>query len=193
VVCSWSVASHVAWYLARAIVVWKEIGYEGRQEGASERSDNLRVRGLAVGSSQLPWAHIKDAASHEPVKGQLSLGSGYVCSKAARNRFVQHVPRLGTAAPGAGPKPGAGGEDEPASGTDRRSTVARNARPRTGSIGPGALNASEQRQFRPAVSQRRNRSAHPVSSRARASAQPRNPDFFAAIVPGAKSISHALI
>jgi hypothetical protein len=166
---------------------------EGDKQGASERSRKLRIRGLAVGSSQLPWAHIKDAASRASVKGQLSLGSGCVCSRAARNRFVQHVPRLDIAVPSAGLQPNAGGEDEPASSIGRPSTVERNAGRRTGTTGSGALNASEQRQLRPAFSQRRARNAHLMSSRARASAQPRNPVFFAAIVPDVKSISHALI
>jgi hypothetical protein len=148
---------------------------------------------LAVGSSQLPWAHIKDAASREPVKGQLSLGSGCACSRVARNRFVPHVPRLDIAALSAGLKPDAGGEDEQASGIDRPPTVERNARPRTGGIGPGAPNASEQRKYRTASSRRRSPTVYPVPGRARASAQPRNPDFFAAIVPGAKSISRVLI
>ena len=52
--------------------------------------------------------------------------------------------------------PNAGGEDEPASGIVRPSTVERNARPRTGGIGPGALNASEPRKFRTACSR------HPI-------------------------------
>jgi hypothetical protein len=163
------------------------------KKGASERSVNLRVRGLAVGSSQLPWAHIKDAASREHVKGQLSLGSGCACSRAARNRFIPPVPRLDTAAPSAGPQPDAGGEDEPASDIGRPSTVERNASRRTGTTGPGVLNASEQRQFRPAFCQRKARNAHLMPNRARASAQPRNLVFFAAIVPGAKITSHALI
>jgi hypothetical protein len=163
------------------------------KQGASERSRNLRVRGLAVGSSQLPWAHIKVAASREPVKGHVSPGSGSVCSRAARNPFVPHLPRLDTVVPSAALQPDAGGEDEPASSIGRPSTVERNAGRRTGTTGPGVLNGSEQRQLRPAFSQRQARSAHLMSNRARASAQPRNPDFFAAIVPGAKSISHTLI
>jgi hypothetical protein len=185
----------VAWKPTRPIVVWIGDWLRGGEASRAPRSGGivLRVRGLAVGSSQLPWAHIKDAASREPVKGQVSLGSGYVCSKAARNRFVPHVPRLDTAALNAGSKPDAGGEDEQASGIDRPPTVESNARPRTGGIGPGAPNASEQRDYRTASSRRGSPNVHPVPGCARASAQPRNPDFFAAIVPGAKSISHALI
>ncbi len=155
---------------------------------------NLRIRGLAVGSSQLPWAHIKDAASREPVKGQVSLGSGCACSRVARNLFIPLVPKLDTAAPITRPKPDAGGEDEPASGIGRPSTVERNARPRTASIGPDALNASKWNKFGAARRRRRTCGARLMSGRARASALPRNPDFFGAvIVPGAKSISHALI
>jgi hypothetical protein len=163
------------------------------KQGASERSRKLRIRGLAVGSSQLPWAHIKDAASRESVKRQVSLGSGSACSKAARNHFVRHGRRLDTAALNVSSKPDAGGEDEQASGIDRPPTVERNARPRTSGIGPGAPNASEQRECRTTSSRRQGPHVYPVSSRARASAQPRNPDFFAAIVPDAKSTSHALI
>lgn len=153
----------------------------------------LRVRGLAVGSSQLPWAHIKNAASREPVKGRVSLGSGCVCSRAARSLFFPHVPKLDTAALSARPQPDAGGEGEPASGIGRPSTVERNARPRTGSIGPGALNASEQSKLGTAYRRCRTRNARPMSGRARASAQARKSDFFAAIAPGAKCISSALI
>jgi hypothetical protein len=147
---------------------------------------------LAVGSSQLPWAHIKDAVSREPVKRQVSLGGGCVYSRVARNLFIPLVPKLDTAAPSARPKRDAGGEDEPASGIGTPSTVERNARPRTASIGPDALNASECNKFGATCRRRRTCGVRLMPGRARASAQPRNPDFFAVIVPGAKSISDAL-
>jgi hypothetical protein len=153
---------------------------------------DLRVRGLAVGSSQLPWAHIKDAIRLVPVKGQVSLGSDTVCSRTARNPFTPHILRPDTVAPSAAPKLVAGGEDGPASSIGGPPTVEKNAKPKTGSTGLVAPNAGGQRQHRPASRRRRTRRPSVRRSRARASAQQRNPDFFAAIVPGAKCISHDL-
>ncbi len=126
-----------------------------------------------------------------PVKELVSLGNDTVCSRAARNPFTPHIPKPDTVALSAAPRLDAGGEDGPASSIGGLPTVGQNARLRTASTGLVGLNAYGQRQPRPALSRRRTRRPSVRSSRARASAQQPNPIFFAAIVPGAKSISHA--
>ena len=146
---------------------------------------------MAVGSSQLPWAHIKDATRLVPVKGQVSLGNDTVCSRAARNPFNPHIPKPDTVALSAAPRLDAGGEDGPASSIGGLTTAEQNAKLRTASTGLVGLNAHGQRQPRPALRRRRTWRPSVRGSRARASAQQQDTNFLAAIVPGAKSISHA--
>ncbi len=153
---------------------------------------DLRIRGLAVGSSQLPWAHIKDATRLVPVKEQVGRGNDIVYSRVARNPSIPHILKPDTVAPSAVPKLVAGGEDGLTSDIGVPPTVGRSAKPRTGSTDLVAPNACGQRQPRPVSLRRRTQRPNVWCSRARASAQQRNPDFFAAIVPDAKSISLAL-
>ncbi len=124
-----------------------------------------------------------------PVKGQVSLGNDSVCSRAARNPFNPHIPKPDTVALSAAPRLDAGGEDGPASSIGGLTTAEQNAKLRTASTGLVGLNAYGQP--RPVLRRRRTWRPSVRCSRARASAQQRDPNFFAAIVPAAKSISHA--
>ena len=161
-------------------------------EGASERSRGLRVRGLAVGSSLLPWAHHQLAAIPGLVKGLVGLGSAAVCSRAVRSSFAPLIPKLDTAAPGAGPPRGAGGNNAPAGTIARPPTVGKNDRLNPDGIAAAAPNA--------AVTPRPSKGVlpHPIlvirarCRPARVSAQPGNRIFSAATAQAATSRSHAL-
>jgi hypothetical protein len=152
--------------------------------------NGLRTRGLAVGSSQLPWAHSKLAANLGPVKGLVGLDSGGVCSRGARDSSDPPILRLGTVAPSVARRHVGGGEGEPADSTGGRPTARRNAGTRAGGTAVAAPSVAA----RPKPRQPTPRCPIPharVRRRgARVSAQRRNPDFFAATVRGAKRTSH---
>ncbi len=109
--------------------------------GASERSKGLRIRGVAGGSSQLPWGPYQRAASLVPVKGLAGLVADRVCSKDARNHFDPPSLRLDTVALSAGRQLGDGGAGEPVSSTARPTMAASNARLKAGSTDVGAASA----------------------------------------------------
>ena len=113
-------------------------GPKGSNKRLGAEHKGLRVRGLAVGSSQLPWAHIQLAASLGPVKGLVGLDSGGVCSRGARSSFDPPTLKPGTVAPSAARRRGGGGEGRPAGSIGRPPTARRNAGPRAGGTGVAA-------------------------------------------------------
>jgi hypothetical protein len=162
---------------------------ERRRLGAEH--DGLRTRGLAVGSSQLPWAHIKLVVHLVLVKGLVGLGSGGVCSRGARSSSDRPIPRPGIVAPSAVRQRGVGGEDGPAASTDERPTARRNAGTSAGDTGVAAPSVGvPPKPPQPIMGNRMSRASLRTWD-ARVSAQPTIPDFSAAIVPAARSISRA--
>jgi hypothetical protein len=161
-------------------------------EGASERSRGLRARGLAVGSSPLPWAHHQLAANPGPVKGLVGLGSAAVCSRDARSPFAPPTPKPDIAAPNAGPPRGAGGADAPAGTIARPPTVGKSGRLNPGGIVAAAPNAAGPPRPRKGPLRHRILAARARPTPARVSAQPGIPHFSAAIVRAAESCSHPL-
>jgi hypothetical protein len=146
----------------------------------------LRVRGLAVGSSQLPWAHIKLAARLGPVKGHVGLGRDHASSRDARRPSVPPIPKPGTVARSAARPLVAGDAGVPADSIGKPPTVAKNARLNVDGTGPGVRSGSKQRQHKHHFLPRRISRA-PVRRRsARASAQRQIQIFLAATVRGAK-------
>jgi hypothetical protein len=158
---------------------------------------------LAVGSSQLPWAHIKLAARLGPVKGRVGVGLGVgvgvgvglgrdrAYSRDARRIFVPPIPKPDTVARSAAPPLVAGDASVPADSIGKPATVGKNAKLRAGSTGLVAPNACGQRPLRRASPRRPIRRARLWYRRARASAQRQVPIFLAATVRGAKSISRS--
>jgi hypothetical protein len=175
--------------------MWRQgISHEGqtiesRRLGAER--NGLRTRGLAVGSSQLPWAHIKLVTRLVPVKGLVGLDSGGVCSKGARRSSDRPIPRPGTVVPSAVRRRGGGGEDEPAASTDERPTARRNAGTSAGDTGVAAPSVGVPPKPPQPIARDWMPRARLRKGLARASAQPTIPDFFAATVPAARSASHA--
>ena len=149
----------------------------------------LRVRGLAVGSSPLPWAHFKLAADRESVKGLVGLDGGGVCSRGVKRRFDRPTPRPGTVVPSAEPRRGGGGEGRPAVSIDGRPTARRNARRRAGDTAVAAPSDCVRPKPRPSILQGQTRRAGARSRRARVSAQPTIPDFLAVTVRDVKCVS----
>ena len=144
---------------------------------------------MAVGSSQLPWAHSKLAANLGSVKGLVGLDSGGVSSRGARSPSDPPILRLDTVAPSVAQRHVGGGKGEPADSIGGRPTARRNAGTRAGATGVAAPTA--------AVRPKPRQPTPPVMSRARArrrGARVRRRGatgiFSAAIVRGAKSISH---
>jgi hypothetical protein len=153
--------------------------------------NGLRTRGLAVGSSQLPWAHIKLLIRVAAVKGLVGPGSVVVYLKDVRNGSAPGVLRPGTAAPSVVRRRGGGGGDEPAGSIDGPPTASRNAATRAGDTDADALSGAV-RPMQPRTDPRSPMSrARTKTQRARVSAQLMIADFFAAIVPAARSTSHA--
>jgi hypothetical protein len=161
---------------------------ENRRLGAERKG--LRTRGLAVGSSLLPWAHIKLAASPGPVKGLVGLDGGAVCSRGVKSPSDRPTPRPGTVVPSAARRRGGGGEGRPAVSTGGPPTAKRNARRRAGGTDVAAPSGGVRPTPKPPIPQGRTRRAGARYSRARVSAQPTIPDFFAATGRGVKSTSH---
>jgi len=93
---------------------------------------------LAVGSSQLPWAHIKLAARLGPVKGHVGLGRDHAYSRDARRTFVPLIPKPGTVAPSAARPLVAGDAGVPTSSIGKPPTVGKNARLNVNDTGLGA-------------------------------------------------------
>jgi hypothetical protein len=95
---------------------------------------------LAVGSSQLPWAHIKLAARLGPVKGRVGVGLGrdHAYSRDARRTFVPPIPKPGTVAPSAAPPLVAGDAGVPADSIGKPPTVGKDARLKVNDTGLGA-------------------------------------------------------
>jgi hypothetical protein len=163
------------------------------REGASERRSGLRVRGLAVGSSPLPWAHHQLAANPGTVKGLVGLDSDGVSSRAARSSFAPPTPKPDTVAPSAGPPLGDGGEGGPAGTIGRLPMVGKNGRLKAGGIAVAAPNVARPHKPRSRCRRRRNPPARAPSRPARVSAQPLIPNPFAAIVPAVKSPSRRVV
>jgi hypothetical protein len=161
-------------------------------EGASERSRGLRVRGLAVGSSLLPWAHHQLAAIPGLVKGLVGLGSAAVCSRAARSSFAPPTPKLDTAAPSVGPPRGDGVNNAPAGTIARPPTVGNSDKLKPDGIAAAAPNAAAPHRPSKGALQ------HPILGirarcrPARVSAQPGHRICSAATAQAATSRSHAL-
>ena len=166
---------------------WREgIGHEGRRDekrrlGAEHKG--LRARGLAVGSSPLPWAHSKLAANLGPVKGLVGLDSGGVCSRGARSPSGRPTPRPGTVAPSAARRHGGGGDGGPAGSTGRPPTARRNAGARAGGTGVAAPSGGVRpKPRRPIPRGRTPRAA--VRRRRRGSAPADESGFFCCDRPG---------
>src|SRR5262249_35061063 len=145
-------------------------------------------RGLAVGSSPLPWAHSKLVAHLEPVKGLVGLDSGGVYSRGVRSSSDRLTRRLGTVAPSAARRRVGGGAGRPADNTGGRPTARRNAGTRAGDTGVAAPSAGVQPKPRRPIPRGRTPRAD-VRRRPRVGAQGTIPDFFAATVRGMKSTS----
>jgi hypothetical protein len=183
----------VAWKPERsALRLRVRNGQEGwrdqkRRLGAEHKG--LRVRGLAVGSSQLPWARIQLAANVGPVKGLVGLDSDGVCSRGARSPSDLATPKPGTVAPSAARRPVGGGGDGPAGSIGGRPMARRSARRRAGGTGVAAPSAGVRPKPRRSIPRGRTPHAAVRRRRPRVSAQRANPDFFAATVPGAKRTS----
>ena len=132
----------MAWKPDGSALKWRvRNGHEGWSDqewrlGAEHKG--LRARGLAVGSSQLPWARIQLATSLGLVKGRVGLDRGGVCSKGVRSPFDRLIPRPGTVAPSAARRRGGGGGGRPAGSIGGRPTARRNARRRAGVTGVAA-------------------------------------------------------
>lgn len=174
-------------------VTWRQgIGHEGgrdqRRRLGSEHK-GLRARGLAVGSSQLPWAHSKLSANLGPVKRLVVLDRDAVSSRDVRSCSGRLTRRPGTVAPSAARRPVVGGGGRPADSIDRRPTARRDAATRAGGIGVAAPSvAARPKPTRP-IQPGRTSHARVRSRPPRASAQPTISDFFAATVRGVKSAS----
>jgi hypothetical protein len=183
----------VAWKSDRSALRWRDgIGHEGRSGerrrlGAEHKG--LRVRGLAVGSSPLPWARIQLAANLGLVKGLVGPDRDVVCSRGARSAFDPPTRRLGTVAPSAARRLVAGGEGGPAGSTVRPPTVKRNARRRASVTGVAAPSAGRPQKPQQRTPRSRVPRADVQRRRPRASAQATILDFFAATVRGVKSPS----
>jgi hypothetical protein len=160
-------------------------GFRSRKAPRSGGKD-LRVRGLAVGSSQLPWAHINLAARLGPVKGHVGLGRDHAYSRDARRSSTLPVPKPGTVARSAGRPLVAGDAGVLAVSTGIPPTVGKDARFKVDGTGLGAKNGSKRRQPRRPSPQRRTCPSHVRCRSARASAQHRGASFFGATVRGAK-------
>jgi len=93
---------------------------------------------LAVGSSQLPWAHIKLAARLGPVKGHVGLGRDHAYSRDARRNFVPPIPKPGTVARSAARPLVAGDAGVPADSIGKLPTVGKDARLKVNDTGLGA-------------------------------------------------------
>src|SRR6185312_14540958 len=76
--------------------------YHARFRETSRAAKGLRVRGLAVGSPQLSWAHFKLAAKQGLVRLRGGLERDVVCSRGVRSSSGRPVRRLGTVARRAG-------------------------------------------------------------------------------------------
>lgn len=150
----------------------------------------LHTRGLAVGSSQLPWAHIKLADHLVPVKGLVGLDSGAVCSRDARSSSTRPIPRPGTVAPSAARRPVVGGEDEPADSIDGRPMVRRNAATSAGGTVVAAPRADARPKPRRPIPRDWTPRASVPRKGARVSAQPTIPDFFAVTGRAVRSTLH---
>lgn len=164
-------------------------GWRDQERRLGAEHKGLRLRGLAVGSSQLPWAHFKFATPLVPVKGLVGLDSGGVCSRGARSPSVPPIPRPGTVVPSAARRRGGGGAGRPADSIGGQPTARRNAGTRAGGTGVAAPSGAVRHKPRPPTPQGRTRRVGARSRRARVSAQPTIPDFFAATVRGVKSTS----
>ena len=161
------------------------------RKGASERRKGLRVRGLAVGSSPLPWAQHQLAPNPGPVKGLVGLASDGVCSRDARSSSVPPTLKPDIAAPSAGPRHSDGGEDAPAGNIDRPPMGGKTGRLKAGGIGVAARNVARPPKPRPRSRRYRNPAAPARCRPARVSAQRVNANFFAASVRGAKRGLHS--
>jgi hypothetical protein len=155
--------------------------------------NGLRTRGLAVGSSPLPWAQFKLTAPGEFVKGLDGLDGGGVCSRDARSSSGRPITRPDTVARPVARQPDAGDGGKPAGSIARPPTAGKNAATRAAVIGVAAPSAAAK--TKPGQLTPRSRTSRvPVrKSRARASAQRTIPDFFAATALAVKSTSRALV
>jgi hypothetical protein len=184
----------LAWKTYGSVLTWRlGISHEGgrdqtRRLGAEYKG--LRVRGLAVGSSQLPWARTKLATNLGRVKGLIGLERDVVCSRDARSRFDRPTRRPGTVAPRAARRLVAGGEGGPAGSTEGRATAKRNAGLRAGVTAVAAPSSGVRPKPGPMIPQGRTPRARATYRRARASAQLTISDFFPATVRGVSSTSH---
>ena len=183
-------------------VAWKPDGsalksrVRNGQEGWSDQEwrlgaedKGLRVRGLAIGSSPLPWARIQLATNLGLVKGRVGLDRGGVCSRGVRSSFDPLTLKSGTVALSAERRRGGGDGGRPAGSTGGRPTARRNARHRAGGIGVVAASAGGRPEPRPTIPQGRTRRAGARYRRPRVSAQATISDFFAAIDQGVTSTS----
>ncbi len=183
------VPSPVAW--SRGLMV---VNLEGRERpvGAESRKapriggKELRVRGLAVGSSQLPWAHIKLAARLGPVKGHVGLGRDHASSRDVRRSFVPPIPKPGTVARSAARPLVAGDAGVRADSIGEPPTVGKNARLNGDGTGPGVRSGSKWREQKHRFLPRRTPRAQDRRRSGRASAQRPILIFLAATVRGAK-------
>jgi len=156
-------------------------------EVASERRSGLRIRGLAVGSSLLPWAHHQLAATSGPVKGLLGLGSAAVSSRDARSPFVPPTPKPDIAAPSAEPPRDDGGADTPAGAIGKPPGDGNSGGLNAGGDDVGAPNGARPHKLRPRFRQHPHPHARALRRPARVSAQPGDLHFFPAIGRAVKS------
>jgi len=183
----------MAWKRGRSgFKVEPGISHEGcwnqrKRLGAEHKG--LRVRGLAVGSSPLPWAHFKLAIPLEFVKGLVGLDGGGVCSRGVKRRFDRPTPRPGTVVPSAALRRDDGGEGRRADSTGGRPTARRNAAIRAGVTAVAARSAAVKPKPKRLPPRSRTFHARVWNGRPRASAQETILDFFAATVPGVKNTS----
>jgi hypothetical protein len=164
-------------------------GLRDQRRRLGAEANGLRTRGLAAGSSPLPWAHSTLAARPAPVKGLVGLDSGAVSSRGARSSSDRPTPRPGIVARSVAPRRGGGGEGKPAGSTAGPPTARRSAAPRAGGTGVDAPSAGVRPRPRQPTPWRRTPHARVRPRSARVSAQQTNPDFFAAPVRGAKTTS----
>jgi len=183
----------LAWKPDRSALRWRvrngQEGWRDQERRLGAEHNGLRTRGLAVGSSLLPWAPIKLAANPRPVKGLIGLDGGGVCSRGARSSSDPPIPRPGTAAPSAALRRGGGGAGRPAVSTDGPATARRNAGTRAGGTGVAAPSANVRPKPRRPIPRDRTPRADVSRRRPRVSAQRANPDFWAATVRGVTSTS----
>jgi hypothetical protein len=142
-----------------------------------------------VGSSLLPWAHSKLAASPGPVKGLVGLDGGAVSSRGARSPFDPPTPRPATVAPSAAPRRGGGDNGGPAGSTGGPPTARRSAGTRAGGTGAAAPSGDVRHEPRRLFPRRPTRRASLRRRRARVSAQRTASNFFPVTGRGARNTS----